>query len=226
MENRWSVKISKDPRRAARTSSDGPFRDSRSKPFGLRTCFAVLILCFLAVAAASPAKALVFDQSSPYLLIGLGPQNDTMIPPAGTNETIIGIGDATDTSSFELGANKAPVPAPSGFGPGLLNNVPNLPPTAQPVGTGITGHGNIAITSSDGVYSLSKVGIYADLGIQCTRTTASCEQSVSESFFNDPKDFPNTEFPQPAISKNEVTGDPLHAIAFPTAMGVTLGVDH
>jgi len=102
------------------------------------------------------------------------------------------------TSNFELGAIKAPVPSTdsflnSGGGPTLLGAVPDLPGNAATVGQGIGGHGNLAITDPDGELNLSNVGVYADpsIGIQMASNNENDNKS-SNSFFNDPNQFPNT----------------------------------
>ena len=78
------------------------------------------------------------------------------------------------TDNFELGANKAPVPATGNFlaptigapestgGPTLLGAVPTPPANAQPIEQGVVGHGNLAVTDPDGNLNLQDVGVYAD----------------------------------------------------------------
>src|SRR5687767_9026739 len=58
------------------------------------------------------------------------------------------VGQSLHQNSFELGANKAPVPSTSSFlnggasgGPSLLGNVPNIPLVAKPVASGVIGGG-------------------------------------------------------------------------------------
>ena len=126
-----------------------------------------------------------------YLLVGNGGVN---LAPA--------VGQAVNTNNYELGANKAPTPSISGFGDSvnassLNGNVPDIPTTAQVVGTGIGGGGNIAITSQSGVYNLQDVGVYADpeIGIKCAQNIANCDAGTQNSFFNDPNQYPNTFVP-------------------------------
>lgn len=157
-------------------------------------CVIAALVCALMLSATTTATAspvpFSTTESSQYLLIGMGPKNNFGGQP--------GIGDAVDVDNFELGANKAPVPSTSDFlnsggGPGLLGNVPDIPLNAMPVFSGIGGKGNIAITSPDGAFSLSNVGLYADLGIRMQATSAtSSNASASNSFWNDPNQFPNT----------------------------------
>ena len=142
-------------------------------------------------------------ESSQFLLIGLGPENDLGTQP--------GIGQAVNVNNFELGANKAPVPSTSDFlnsggGPGLLGNVPDIPLNAKPLYTGICGNGNIAITSADGVFNLQDVGVYADLGILTAQSASNADAGTQNSFMNDPEQFPNTfvssGFTNPGVNNN------------------------
>ncbi|QOJ13682.1 MAG: hypothetical protein HRU75_03075 [Planctomycetia bacterium] len=177
-------------------------------------------------------------QSSPYLLIGMGPENAMGGQP--------GVGQAVNVNNFELGANKAPVPSTSGFlnggssgGPGLLGNVPNIPLNAKPVGSGICYGGNIAITSPGGVFNLQDVGVYGDLGVRAARSLPGANAGTQNSFFNDPNHFPNTftstGFTNPGVNHN--TGgfgndvNPGAAVQStrmdaPNYAGVMGGVDH
>ena len=105
------------------------------------------------------------------------------------------------TNNFELGANKAPVPATddfldSGGGPTLISAVPPLPANAAPVYSGIGSNGNIALTDPQGEFELQDVGVYADpdIGIRIAGTSESLNKS-SNAFFNDPMQFPNTYDP-------------------------------
>ncbi len=136
--------------------------------------------------------------SRDYLLIGMGPVNTTGGRP--------GVGDAVKVNNFELGANKAPVPAPSSFGPGLLGNVPNIPLNARPVASGIFNNGNIAITHPGGRFNLQNVGVYGDLGVRTAGALPGSNSGVQNSFFNDPNHFPNTftptGFTNPGVHKN------------------------
>ena len=61
-------------------------------------------LALLLAAAPAFATPLPFSTSElgDYLLVGMGPVND-----AGPS---VGVGQASNTNNFELGANKAPVP--------------------------------------------------------------------------------------------------------------------
>lgn len=171
-------------------------------------------------------------ESSPYLLIGM---------MAGVNAAKTG--QAVDTDNFELGANKAPTPSHSGFasgssGPGLLYNVPHIPLNALPVETNIGGHGNIAITHDSGVIHLSDVGVYADreIGIRCAQSVAGCAYAgISNSYFNDPWEYPNSFTPGPGLpGTNNVGGSgvkadpghPSHLISAGNGYpGMTGGVD-
>jgi len=135
------------------------------------------------------------DEIGKYLIIASGAVN-----AMGT--MTVGVGQATNTNNFELGANKAPVPSTSGFytgnggggGPDLAGNVRDLPANAAPVFIGIGGEGNIAITSSDGVFNLQDVGVFADptIGIQTAQSLPGSDAGTSNSFFNDPNEYPNT----------------------------------
>jgi hypothetical protein len=148
------------------------------------TAIAAASLIALTTSAASAA---LFDttESSQYLIVA--------------RDRVTGNTDVS-TSNFELGANKAPVPSTDSFldggssgGPTLLNNVPALPPNAAPVGQGIGGHGNIAVTDALGTFNLQNVGVYADpsIGIRVAAPNDSFNAS-SNAFFNDPNQYPNT----------------------------------
>jgi len=112
------------------------------------------------------------------------------------------VGQAENTNNFELGANKAPVPSTSDFltgnggggGPGLAGNVRALPSNAATVMFGTFFDGNIAITSTDGVFNLQDVGVFADpdIGIQTAQSESAADVGSSNSFFNDPNEYPNT----------------------------------
>ena len=139
------------------------------------------LVTLILAAAPVPAAALPFSTtfSSNYLLVGNGAVNDV--------EMTVGVGQASNANSYELGANKAPVPSTSDFleggnggGPGLAGNVAELPSNIRPVSQGITGDGNVAITSSDGVFNLQDVGLYGDLGVHCTQSAAGCDASESD----------------------------------------------
>ena len=158
----------------------------------LRIIFLVAIAVVVGIPSQVAATPYGFftSESSQYLLIGNGPVNAGVQP---------GVGQATNTNNFELGANKAPVPSTSDFldsggGPGLAGNVPAIPDNARPVGQGITNDGNIAITNPDGVFNLQDVGVYADpnIGIRCAGSVMDCNDGTQNSFFNDPNQFPNT----------------------------------
>ncbi len=151
-------------------------------------------MCVVGVAMAAGSswgQALNATETSNYLLIGMGPVNDFGGRP--------GVGQAVNVNNFELGANKAPVPSTSGFltggssgGPGLRGNVPNIPLNAAFVGTGVCYDGNIAITSTRGVFNLQDVGVYADRGIRTAGTASASDAGTQNSFYNDPNFFPNT----------------------------------
>lgn len=155
-------------------------------PMRAASCSATAIL--LASFVSTPASAadisdLSIVESSQYLLIARKSINGPV---------------QLQTSNFELGANKAPVPSTdsfldSGGGPTLLGAVPDLPGNARAVDQGIGGNGNLAITDIDGKLDLSNVGVYADpnIGIRMAAPNESFNTS-SNSFFNDPNMFPNT----------------------------------
>lgn len=150
---------------------------------------ALSLTAFVAVLAigGSAHAFLATTEIGQYLLIGMGPENTLNGQP--------GVGQAVNVNNFELGALKADVPSQSFFGPGLRGNVPNIPSSAQPVGTGITNDGNIAITSPGGVFNLQDVGVYANIGVRCAQSVANCDAGTSNSFFNDPNNFPSTFTP-------------------------------
>jgi hypothetical protein len=163
-------------------------------------------------------------ETDDYLLIGLGPVNDLGDAP--------GVGQAVNVNNFEIGANKAPVPATSDFldggnggGPDLDGNVPDLPSNAAPVASGVIGGGNIAITSADGVFNLQDVGVYGDLGIHCTQSASDCDVGTQNSFFNDPNLFPNTWDGSNGQQVNPNDADQTTRIDDPNYAGVTGNVD-
>ena len=122
----------------------------------------------------------------------MGPVNDVGMA--------VGVGQASNTNNFELGANKAPVPSTDNFldggssgGPNLASAVPALPANIVPVPQGVTGDGNVAITHAQGVFNFQDVGVYGDLGIRCAGSSAGdCDDGTQNSFFNDPNQYPNT----------------------------------
>ena len=117
------------------------------------------------------------------------------------------------------------VPATSACGPGLALNVPPLAANTLPVFSGISGDGNIAIIkmNPDGVYSLSDVGVYADIGIEVAAATADAgDDGTNNSFFNDPNEWPNTF---DGTTCTFVVGDPAALIDDPVYTGVTANVD-
>jgi len=175
------------------------------------TLVVISILLFYANPIPSYAEFPFFiDEIGDYLLIGNGP---------------VTMADAVDTDNFEFGANKAMVPATSACGPGLAGNVPPLAANTLPVFSGISGDGNIAIikTSPDGVYSLSDVGVYADIGIEVAAPTEDAgDDGTNNSFFNDPNEWPNTF---DGTTCTFVVGVPASLIDDPNFAGVTAAVD-
>jgi hypothetical protein len=170
-----------------------------------------------------------------FLIIGTGP---------GNASPTVDVGHAANTNNFELGANKAPVPATSDFltggggggGPGLAGNVPDLPSGILAVGQGISGDGNVAITDMTGAFNLQDVGVYADpaIGIRCANTESACNDGSQNSFFNDPNQFPNTFVPvaDPTMGTgdkvNPNEADPTTSIGDdwgPGGVGVTGNID-
>ena len=191
-----------------------------------------VICAFLGVAVSSVwASPFEFatTESGQYLLIAtqrVGPL---------TNDAANG--EQIDTNNFELGANKAPVPAntsflDSGGGPTLEGAVPDLPGNAAPVFSGIGGHGNIAITDSQGDINLQDVGVYADpnIGIRLAAPNDSYNKT-NNSFFNDPNDFPNTYDSGTGTGMNVNPNDAdqstrIDADGTPGNVGVTFGFEH
>ena len=189
----------------------------------------LLLGVVLVAGGAAGATTLPFttDELGEYLIVGMGPVND-----AGPS---VGVGQASNTNSFELGANKAPVPSTGDFldggssgGPTLEGNVPDLPSGIEPVPQGITGDGNVAITHEDGVFNFQDVGVYADRGVDCAAATdAACDDGTSNSFFNDPNQFPNTfdTGTQTGVSINPGDADPSTRIDDGNFAGVNSGTD-
>lgn len=174
------------------------YSDVMSRRARLRSLILIFKLASFSVLYSSLAPPDIADagsfsttESAQYLLIGVGPVNTINVGP--------GVGQATNTNNFELGANKAPVPSSSDFlaggsggGPGLRGNVPDIPLSARPVGTGISFDGNVAVAHPAGVFNFQDVGVYADIGIRCAQVVVSCDAGTQNSFFNDPNHFPNT----------------------------------
>jgi PEP-CTERM motif len=134
-------------------------------------------------AAGMPFNTIELSQ---YLLVGMGPVNTVNMAP--------GVGQAVNENNYELGANKQNTPSRSGtpIGSSIRGNAPNIPLNAKIVGTGIFGDGNVAVTHASGVFNLQNVGVYANLGIRCAQNKVNCDVGTSNSFFNDPNQFPNT----------------------------------
>jgi hypothetical protein len=150
----------------------------RKRASGLTRLSWVLALLFGAAvrAHAVPIElANISALTNPWLLIGTGAVNNSTTPEGKSNA---GVGHAVDVSNFELGANKAPVPAnrefggenTTSYGPGLqwLGNIPSVPGVADlssdPGPMGITGKlptpqvitydGNVAVTAIDGTMNM------------------------------------------------------------------------
>lgn len=179
---------------------------------------------------AGPATAVDLpfdsDESNPYLIIALKELN-------GNTDVA--------TNNFELGANKAPVPANTSFinsggGPSLDSSQPPIPSGTLPFFQGIDYSGNIAITDPQGEFELQDVGVYADpaIGIQVAAPNDSVNKS-DNAFFNDPNQFPNTYIPAPGnpsggtgVDVNPGAADQstrIDADGSPGNVGVTYGVD-
>lgn len=199
------------------------------------------LACCLFACATSTAATVPFSttHSSDYFIV----------TTTGTNS------DATDgiasvqISNFEIGANKAPVPSTDNFltggssgGPTLLGAVPDIPATGVfPVGQGIGGHGNVAITNDEDEFDASDVGVYADpnIGIRIAAPNDSFNKA-SNSFFNDPNSFPNTFTPTgpTGVLGNQggtgadvnpgaaVQSTRIDASGSPGNVGVTFGFNH
>ena len=220
-----------DTRMGRRNSAAaGLCRASLAVPAAIRSNGIGRVASLAAVLAAAvapvPAAALTFAESSKYLLVGSGAVNDVGLT--------IGIGQASNTNNFELGANKAPVPSTSDFldggsggGPGLAGNVPPLPGNARPVPQGVIGGGNVAVTSSFGVFNFQDVGVYGDLGVRCAGLEGLCDVGTSNSFFNDPNFYPNTfdTNTNTGTQVNPNDADPTTRMDQPNGAGVTGGVD-
>ena len=178
------------------------------------------------------------NESAPWLFIGTGPENDSVTLEGLFNG---GVGDAVDHSNYEIGAIKAPVPANNGppFGTGedwspdmvfesSVLNVPGVTIDAGP--SGIVGilpqgqnidySGNVAITSPDGGFGVSNMGIFAlnqssggptpngmPAGIVTAGPAATAIQNNSNSFFND------VNYPNSVNDPTPQTGDPAMQLA-------------
>jgi MYXO-CTERM domain-containing protein len=123
-----------------------------------------LVVLQLAPLAASATTLDSAIASSKYLLIGTG--------DAGM------VGTSTAVSSFELGANQAPVPMPG------LTLVEPIPPHTLPVQQGISGEGDVAVTDPNGTFDVSNVDIFATMGVPCAGSAVDCNDGASNSTFN------------------------------------------
>jgi len=172
----------------------------------------VVISILLFFTNASPIYAEVpffTDEIRDYLLIGNGP---------------ISVADAVNTNNFEFGANKAPVPSNSDCSPTLEGAVPPLPLNILPILSGIFNDGNIAIIDPEGAYNLQNVGVYADMGIKAAAPTLdAADDGTSNSFFNDPNQWPNTF--DGVADCTFVVGVPAALIDDPNFAGVMANVD-
>ncbi len=195
-----------------------------------------VVLCAAAVSAltASNASAAGFPDTFPFKAFEAAQYLIVARERVGGNTDVA-------TNNFELGANKAPVPANTDFvnnngGPSLQGNVPDLPGSGiVPVFQGIGGGGNIAVTDDEGEFELQDVGVYGDpdIGIRVAAPDDSYNKS-SNSFFNDSEHFPNT------FDVNTQTGvdvnpndanqntriDPSGSGHPSNNVGVTYGYDH
>ena len=149
-------------------------------PFVLRGNRIVLACALVICTGASVVTSAPFDTSNSeqYLLIA---------------RDLVEGGTDAQVNNSEVGANKAPVPASSGFklGPSLLGTAPDIPCSVLTVFSGIGFDGNIAIADPQGIFNLQNVGHFADLGAHLAAASDAFNTS-SDSFFNDPNDFPNT----------------------------------
>lgn len=198
---------------------------------------------FFCTAAVPTVRAIPFvfetTESSQYLIVG----------------TQVG-GKATDanTSNFELGAIKAPVPSTDSFlnnpadglpadefsgstgGPTLNSSQPAIPDNAKPVGQGIGFGGNIAVIDPESDFAVSDVGVYGDLDVGIRIAGGVANNKASNGFFNDPNHYPNTfnEGTQSGLKveangtpgPDKIVADQTTRIDAPTSAGVTYNYDH
>lgn len=94
-----------------------------------------------------------------YLLIGTASQGTAI---------------AVHASNYELGAISLNSQLP---------NTPSLPGNAVPVAVGPLGHGDTAITHSNGAFQFSDMEVWGDYGVNCAGGTGSCDQDHSNSDF-------------------------------------------
>jgi len=123
----------------------------------------VRVLCICVLFLARPALALG-TAAADFLLVGTGDAD-----VAGTTVAI---------SNFEIGANTAAVPMPG------LTLVEVIPGDAQPVATGISGDGNVAITDPGGRFDLANLAIHGADGVLCSAAAQTCNDGVSDTTFN------------------------------------------
>jgi len=137
---------------------------------------AVLLLPGAALALSSPTETIE------YMLIGTGDADD--------------IGTAVAISNSEIGANSFAAP-----GPGLVGSVPPLPAGTAPVFVGISGDGDVAVTDTGGNFDYSNIEFWGSVGTECTGTTGSCNDGVSNTNYNG----------APMTTSNGITGGVDHS---------------
>jgi hypothetical protein len=137
----------------------------------LTVCVGAAVCATVAVASPVNSLSLYTQQSRHYLLVGMGPANQTNGRP--------GVGHAVNVQNVELGANTNAVPSPSN--PTLLNNVPALPSNARTVYVGIGGRGDIAVTHTGGHVALSNINLHAQHGVSMAASSAT---STNANFSN------------------------------------------
>jgi|GEM_PF-1939092 len=185
----------------------------------LRQNYTVVLLMFVLTASTVFAGTMPFSTSlsDDYLIIAT--------ERVGTNTDLA-------TNNFELGANKAPVPAntdflDSGGGPTLEGAVPPLPSNILPVFSGISGDGNLIVTDPTGEFNLQDVGVYADPQIGIRLAGGMSSNASGNSYFNDPNMFPNTYDPMTGtgVDVNPGDADQSTLIDQPNNAGITFNYD-
>ncbi len=213
--------------------------------------FVTSFCLFGRLAVAAPVGIFDVNEANQYFIIA---NNGLQIgEPVNSNNA------DTQVSNFEIGAIKAPVPStdefvrdkpgddPGSGGPSLDSSQPAIPSNTIPIETGIGGKANVAITAEDGTFDASNVGVYADpdIGIRIAgqpdgnNVKEEDLNKSSNSFFNDPNQFPNTYDPNTQTgTKVNADGDPgpdklvadqstrIDADGSPGNAGITFGFDH
>jgi hypothetical protein len=137
-------------------------------------------------AQALPAGAPSTDELQDYLIVGNvqsseGTAVDIQNTEIGADREFLSDGNSAPNTSGEGGPNTQDV---------FFQNGDRWPSDSAPpapaagVFEGIDWSGNVALTSPTGVFNMSDVDVYADIGINCASATeAACDGNVQNSYY-------------------------------------------